>query len=50
MSLNWTETPLVLLEMGYISNRTEDELLASDDYREKMVCDISVGLAAYFGR
>ena len=24
MSLNWTTTPSVLLEMGYISNRKED--------------------------
>ena len=50
MSLNWTTTPSVLLEMGYISNRTEDELLATDEYREKMAYGISEGLATYFGR
>ena len=50
MSLNWSTTPSVLLEMGYISNRTEDDLLASDDYREQMALGISEGLAAYFGR
>lgn len=50
MSLNWTTTPSVLLEMGYISNRTEDKLLATDEYREKMALGISEGIADYFGR
>ena len=50
MSLNWTTTPTVLLEMGYLSNRKEDALLASDDYRDKMAEGILEGLCAYFGR
>ena len=50
MSLNWTTTPSVLLEMGYLTNRTEDHLLATDEYREKMAYAISEGLAAYYGR
>ena len=50
MSLNWTTTPSVLLEMGYISNKKEDALLASDAYRNKMAVGIMEGLCAYFGR
>ena len=50
MSLNWTTTPSVLLEMGYLSNKKEDRLLASDDYREKMAQGICEGLCRYFGR
>ena len=50
MSLNWTTTPSVLLEMGYLSNKKEDYLLASDDYRELMALGISEGLCRYFGR
>ena len=50
MSLNWTTTPTVLLEMGYLSNKKEDKLLATDDYREKMARGICEGLCAYFGR
>ncbi len=50
MSLNWTTTPSVLLEMGYLSNRKEDALLASDEYRDKMALGIMEGLCAYFGR
>lgn len=50
MSLNWTATPSCLLEMGYISNRKEDALLASDAYRSQMAQGIFNGLCAYFGR
>jgi len=50
MSLNWTTTPSVLLEMGYLSNRKEDALLATDDYRQRMAEGIYEGLCAYFGR
>ncbi|MBR1821650.1 MAG: N-acetylmuramoyl-L-alanine amidase [Clostridia bacterium] len=50
MSLNWTTTPSVLLEMGYISNKKEDELLASDEYRTRMAMGIFEGLCAYYGR
>lgn len=50
MSLNWSTTPAVLLEMGYLSNRREDKLLASDAYRKKMAKGIMEGIADYFGR
>lgn len=50
MSLNWTTTPTLLLEMGYLSNKTEDKLLATDAYREKMAYGIAEGLCQYFGR
>ena len=50
MSLNWSTTPAVLLEMGYISNRREDKLLASKAYRRKMAEGITEGIAQYFGR
>lgn len=50
MSLNYSQTPAVLIEMGFISNRREDELLASDEYREKMADAIVEGLCRHFGR
>lgn len=50
MSLNWSTTPSVLIEMGYISNKKEDKLLASDSYRQQMAMGIMEGLCAYFGR
>lgn len=50
MSLNWTTTPSVLIEMGYLSNRKEDKLLASDSYRNKMAEGILDALHEHFGR
>ena len=50
MSLNWTTTPSVLLEMGYLSNKAEDKLLATDEFREKIAQGIFDGLCAYYGR
>lgn len=50
MSLNWTTTPSVLLEMGYLSNRSDDLNLAKDEFREKLAYGIYVGLCQYFGR
>ena len=50
MSLNWTTTPSVLLEMGYLSNRSDDKLLALDETREGLAWGIYEGLCEYFGR
>ena len=50
MSLNWTTTPSVLLEMGYLSNSSDDHKLAQDSFREKLAQGIYEGLCAYFGR
>ncbi len=50
MSLNWTTTPSVLLEMGYLSNRSDDEKLAKKSFRKKLAQGIYDGLCAYFGR
>lgn len=50
MSLNWTTTPSVLLEMGYLSNSSDDHKLAKPDFREKLAQGIYEGLCAYFGR
>lgn len=50
MSLNWTTTPSVLLEMGYLSNSSDDKKLALDETREQLAQGIYQGLCAYFGR
>ena len=50
MSLNWSDTPAVLVEMGYISNPREDRLLASDEYRDLMADAIVEALCRHFGR
>jgi N-acetylmuramoyl-L-alanine amidase len=45
---NWSKIPVVLVEMGFMTNEWEDALLNSDDYQDKMVQGIVDGLAAYF--
>ncbi|MCY6372718.1 N-acetylmuramoyl-L-alanine amidase family protein [Clostridium ganghwense] len=33
---NWSKVPVVLVEMGFLSNAEEDKLLSSNDYQEKI--------------
>ena len=42
------DVPAVLLEMGYLSNRTEEKLLRQDNYRKKLAKSTSVAIDKYF--
>lgn len=46
--LNWSEVPVTILEMGYMTNPEEDEKMQDEKYREKMIQGIANGIDDYF--
>jgi N-acetylmuramoyl-L-alanine amidase len=44
---NWSKIPVVLLEMGFMTNPQEDKLLNSDAYQNKIVAGIVEGVQKY---
>jgi N-acetylmuramoyl-L-alanine amidase len=46
--LNWSEVPVVLLEMGFMTNDAEDKLLSTEEYQNKVVDGIVNGILEYY--
>ena len=45
---NWSKVPVVLVEMGFMSNYNEDEMMSNKEYQRKMMQSIADGVEEYF--
>ncbi|MDP4094173.1 MAG: N-acetylmuramoyl-L-alanine amidase [Bacillota bacterium] len=45
---NWAKVPMLLVEMGFMSNADEDKLMDTPEYRAKLVNGMVSGIADYF--
>lgn len=46
---NWSEIPVTLIEMGFMSNPSEDRKMQNSKFQKKMATGIADGIDKYFG-
>jgi N-acetylmuramoyl-L-alanine amidase len=47
---NWADVPVILVEMGFMTNRTDDRLLATEAYQRRAAAGLCRGTLAFLGR
>jgi N-acetylmuramoyl-L-alanine amidase len=45
---NWSKVPVILVEMGFLSNYNEDQMMSNPDYQRKLMQSIADGVEQYF--
>lgn len=47
---NWSEVPVILIEMGYMTNPDEDVMLSNSEFQTKMVTGLKNGIMKYLNQ
>ena len=47
---NWANVPVILVEMGFMTNRTDDRLLATETYQRRAAAGLCRGTLRFLGR
>lgn len=45
---NWSTVPVILVEMGFLSNYNEDQMMSNPEYQKKLMQSIADGVEQYF--
>lgn len=45
---NWSKVPAILVEMGFLSNYNEDQMMSNPEYQRKLMQSVADGVEDYF--